>query len=376
MPPEPEGSAPQAEQTAEKETTTETPQAEVTSTTDPVMDAMGVDPDIQAQITPKAEEPKAETEPEKDESETSEAEQEEVERPETEPEEDEEEDEKEELKPVAESEKPDKRLKRINRLTRQRNEAREQAEKAEKREQELIARLEKLEGKKEQEEHAAPIGTGRLSHIKDEESLSKEVAKANAIIEWCDINPNGANDDKGEFIEPEQVAAMRRNSEKVILNAPERRDQIRTFTSAKSKFDALAREELPEMFDRATQEYQWAANLKSQFPWIKEIPQGEYSIGLLVEGIKAREARIKRNGEKPKEAKPRDISPRAFEPRVPIAPHTANPPSREVRPSPKTKQNEAMADLIKDPDGSAESLARVFAADEEAEPSGRKMAKV
>jgi hypothetical protein len=84
-------------------------------------------------------------------------------------------------------------------------------------------------------------------------------------------------------------------------------------------------------------------------------------VGTYLEGQKKLQDKINtaRNGQPQKQH--RDIDERVFTtPRVPIAPHSPEPPSRESKPSSQKRYNEAMSRLIQDPDGSPENLASVF----------------
>jgi hypothetical protein len=290
-----------------------------------VMDHLGIPPELQAQIAPAAE--TAATTPAEEQGE-----QREEQGAETETDEDEEEEQEQEQEEKSEGQRPDKRDKRINRLTRQKHELTEQLDTA-------VSELEKLREERQSQtaatEQSIPIGRGRLSHIATERELGQEIAKAEAVIEWCDANTEGATTgegDKEKFISPEEVTKWRREAEKIVLIAPNRRDEIRTFNSTRTHFDGLAQQAWPELFDKGTKEYQLASSILNEFPTIKTSPQAKYAVGLVIEGMRALQGRAqgaegkgqRQNGEKTR----RDISPRAFEPRVPIAPHTANPPSR------------------------------------------------
>jgi hypothetical protein len=119
----------------------------------------------------------------------------------------------------------------------------------------------------------------------------------------------------------------------------------------------------PELFDKSTPEHQAAAQLLQQYPNIRSSPQANYAAGLVIEGVRSLMARLQAaNGQQPAKAT-RDIDPRVFStPRIPIAPNSPEPPSREAKPSSQKILNQAMNKLANDPDGSSDSLAAAFAA--------------
>jgi hypothetical protein len=199
-----------------------------------------------------------------------------------------------------------------------------------------------------------PVGADPLGHIWSETDLDKEVKHARGLRQFCITHANGVEDDKGVFHSPEEIAEWRAGEQ---------------FSQAKSHFDGLARQEWPELFDQKTPEYQRAAAMLRELEGPNGAAMLNYCLGLAIEGMKARDARklaaagSNGNGADKRKA---DLDQRFLRPRVPAAPHTANPPSRAVEPSSKKQVNEAMKDLVADPDGGADALARVFAARSEA----------
>jgi phage host-nuclease inhibitor protein Gam len=259
--------------------------------------------------------------------------------------------------------KVDKRQKRINRLTRQKAQLETQLDSA-------VSELEQYrqalaQQRPGQTPQPVPSANQRLAHISDEVSLNQEIAKATSVIEWCDANADGltteGQDGTEKYHAPEQIAKWRREAEKVVLDAPQRRDEIRTFGVARNQYDQIAQQVWPELFDKSTAEHQAAAQLLAQYPAIRGTPQANYAAGLVIEGVRSLMARLQQaNGQQPAKAH-RDIDERAFTtPRVPIAPHSPEPPSREAKPSSQRQLNQAMDKLANDPDGSSESLAEAF----------------
>jgi hypothetical protein len=340
-----------------------------------LMDFLDIPPEVQERIAAKAqgEKPSSDNtppdpnkpEPPAEKPADKPAEQHEAEEEEEEDEEEEEREPEEEVKPAAQGEKPDKRQKRINRLTRKLHTTETQLDTA-------LRNLEELQGRvkeREQTEESVPIGTGPLSYITTERQLNQELAKAEPTIEFCDANPDGVTiQENGEdkFIAPETILQWKRKAERVVRNAPTRRLELRDFTAERNHFDGLAGQLWPELFDKSTETYQTAQNILELFPAVKTSSRANYALGLVIEGARALEAKAaKHSGNGAPKKQHRDISERAFEPRVPLAPEAPEPPSREAVPSSHKKLNEAMSNLVKDSDGSADSVAAVFAAREE-----------
>jgi hypothetical protein len=290
-----------------------------------------------------------------------------------------EEPEEEEEEPAAQQQeeppKVDKRQKRINRLTRQKSELAAKLDAAAAEREELRKKLEQFEGK--QQQPIVPTGIGRLGWISSEQQLAQEYAKAQGVMDWCDQNPQGATVGEGEnekYYDPETIAGWRREAEKLVMTAPMRREELRQYSTARNYYDGLVKQAWPELLDQTTQDYQIAEAIRQQYPVLRHLPQGDYVVGLLVEGAKSLDARNAKNGQQPPKQH-RDIDERAFAPRVPLSPHTANPPTRTAAPSSKQRLNEAMDNLIKDPDGSETSVAAAFGALDAARPHQRPTAK-
>jgi hypothetical protein len=285
--------------------------------------------------------------------------------------------------PAAEAPKLDKRQKRINRLTRQKNEALEKLDLAVGQIQELQGQLQQFTQQGRKPGAGMPSVDSPLGNIVSETDLDKEVKSAQANLAWCDLNSEGVTNEHGEYIKdqtgreltPEVVAEFRRANEQKILFAPQRRTEIQRFDVARRAWDERTVSYWPELADAKSPEYQSLVELLNSYPILQMLPQGNYAAGLMIEGAKVVMAKEnqKKNGRQPV-IPHRDISERAFGPRVPIAPSVPNPPSRTVTPSSRQQLNEAMSSLVKDSDGSAESLSKVFGALDKtrtARPSGR-----
>jgi len=356
-------STPAPTQGQDKQPTTTTQSEEQKPPGESLMDFLDIPKDVQSQIALPKEVPS----PAESDSKPTEVQKQEQEQKQEHEEEDEEEDEEETPQPdtAAQAQKPDKRQKRINRLTRKLHSTEAQLDSALQNLQKAQAILQEKQGSAEQ---PLTIGTGPLAYVTNEAQLNQEIEKAEAIIEFCDANPNGVTTGEGDrerFIDPDEIAQWKRRSERVTRNAPNRRDEIRSFNAQKQYYDGLAQQIWPELFDRSSEEYQVAQALLKKFSSVKNTPEAAYAVGLVVEGARSLERKSAGNGAKPKVR--RDISERVFEPRVPLAPTVPEPPTREGKPSSQKRLNEAMSRLVNDPDGGVENLANVFAAREAAD---------
>lgn len=264
--------------------------------------------------------------------------------------------------------------KRIDRITRQREEARQEAER-------LKAELEKVQQQPDTQTEANvnnAVATGALSNVRNERDLNQVVSKAQSLLDWCDANPDGVTTGEGDnqrFIEPTEIASWRRNAERTLLNAPQKRQEIRDFTAVRQSWDAQAQTEFPELFNKESEDYAAATQLVRAAPWVAALPEANYVLGVMVLGQKTLQSRratnvSKGNGHAAAAAEPNPDIPPALTPearrlraQVPLAPVAPRPPSADGSAAGRTKRvTDAMQQLAADPDGSARSLANAFAA--------------
>lgn len=378
----------QPQSAVDKPETTTQSEGQSLSDANAVMDLLDIPPELQDQIAPKAiskepetDVPETETKTEEETPEVEGKKKKEEAKPEEESDEDdaegEEDEEKEEEKPA--EQKIDKRQKRINRLTRARSRLEGQVDEISAERDELKAKLESFEKKT-----AAPVATIPQvgPWMPDQETadtysdLSQKKIAAEARVKWCNAHSDGVNiveNGQQKFMEPDEIASLRSEANMVLMEVnPEikviEREAKQAFKQHKVTFDNAAYEFWPDLADKKTPDYQEAQSIMKEFPTIAATPAGLYYVGLAIEGKRSLEAKLAakkngKNGTKPR----RDIDPKVFTtPRVPIAPHTAEPPTRESVPSSSKKITEATNSFMADQDGSAESLARVFQARDEA----------
>jgi hypothetical protein len=244
----------------------------------------------------------------------------------------------------------------------------------------MQAQLEQFGAAAQQNAFAAPKGNnGVLAAARTEQELDQMVTLARATRELVRKNPNGIQEGEGDaakFYPPEDLHDWDSRALEVITEAEGRRRELREFRTMRSTADAAARAILPEMFDRDSKEFQAGVALVNQFPGLREHPNANEALAYLLRGIRAVEEdgktpnaqRRTPNGENGNGAK-RAIDERAFGPRVPLAPHTSGPSNggsaRNGGPangSSRKQLKQATDSLLADADGSASSLANVFAA--------------
>lgn len=277
---------------------------------------------------------------------------------------------------AAESQGPDNRVirklqKRINRLTRQKSERDSQIDTLFQQVTDLKGKAEKQNG--DADKAAVPSAGGWLPNVTNERQLDQEVSKARDLVEWCNENAEGVTSGEGDnqkFVSPKEIAGWKTRAEMVLIGAEPRRRELREFSSNRDKYDVLAKQAWPELFDNSTEEYQLGQSLLEANPELKLRVDRNYALGLLLEGVKSLHGRVQAaakqvaangNGNAVRTGR-RDIDPRAFEARVPLAPGGPEAPTREVVPSSHKKLNEAMTQLVADPDGSVSSLANALGA--------------
>ena len=329
---------------------------------------------MQDQLAPKAEQKTEPVEAEKpEETKAEDAKQEEPDEEEEAGEESEEE--KQEQPP----QKIDKRLKRINRLTRQKSELEEKIDQQSSRISELTDKLTRFEKQ-------APVGTVPKvgPWMPDRETadqygdLSQKKVLAKAKLEWCEKHRDGVTiveNGQEKFVDPSEVSSWKVDAQESLMEinpqiAIIEREAKQTFKQQKQGYDQLAVQFWPALADKSSEEFQLAQSILKEYPATAASPSANYAVGLLIEGMKSiKEKAEKLNGKSPPAPGPkhRDIDERVFTtPRVPIAPHTPEPPTRESKSSSQKQLDEATNSFMNDPDGGVESLAKVFQAREAA----------
>ncbi len=280
---------------------------------------------------------------------------------------------------------------RLGKARRQKERLETALEQAERERDELKA---KLEGDARQQGPQAPPSKGALGQVTNEADLNRWVSEAETAVDWCDENAEGTTVGEGEsakFISPEEVAKYRRQAEKIVLHAPERRLQIRdslqTVTVATNHFNGQAKERYPWLFQPESREYAEAMQLMqtepavqlalSQNPGFQQSPARNLLLGYVITGMKASRG----NAQPGAEPLNPDLPPSLVRKHPPLAPVTAGPPSRSAAPNGTKRVAEAMQTVVTQ-GGDRESLMAAIRARREAgslgntAANGRKLAAV
>jgi hypothetical protein len=154
-------------------------------------------------------------------------------------------------------------------------------------------------GQQRQQVPAGPRSGGILGGVRSEQQLDQMVSEAESLIDLVAANPDGWTEgegDKAVFHPPEELKAWDREAQKIARGAEGRRRQLREFQSQRSTFDNAARTEWPELFKTDSKEYQAGVRLVQEMPFLAEHPGGNFAIGIMLEGYKARNARLQAKG--------------------------------------------------------------------------------
>ncbi len=283
---------------------------------------------------------------------------------------------------------------RLGKARRQKERLETALEQAERERDELKAKLEGDARKEQPQGPQAPPSKGVLGQVTNEAELNRWVSEAATAVDWCDENAEGTTVGDGEdakFIAPEEIAKYRRQAEKIVLHAPERRLQIRdslqTETVALNHFNGQAKERYPWLFQPESREYAEAMQLMqtepavqlvlAQNPEFQQSPARNLLLGYVITGMKASRASAQPGAE---QLNP-DLPPSLVRKHPPLAPVTAGPPSRSAAPNGTKRVAEAMQTVVTQ-GGDRESLMAAIRARREAgslgntAANGRKLAAV
>jgi hypothetical protein len=202
----------------------------------------------------------------------------------------------------------------------------------------------------------APVSKGLLGHVTNEQQLAQLEDQTNANIDWCDKNADGVTVGEGtaaRFVEPSEISRYRREMEKILLQAPRRRQEIRDAVGqrmqAVQRYDTIAREEAPDLWDPKSegskqlaqigQEDEVIQGFMRRNPDIANDPAINVLLTRYVQGYLAR-------GNKAERPLNPDLPPSLVRKHPPLAPVTAGPPSRSAAPNGTKRMSEAMQDVL------------------------------
>lgn len=183
------------------------------------------------------------------------------------------------------AEAPTKVQQRIDKLVAQRHELTEQLD-------DLKAQLAAAQA---QAEAKPPVVTldpdNPLSSITDPSALETEIAKAQAVLDWCDENPDGGTvtvAGEERHYDADAVKQVRRNARELVRAAPRQKEYLeiraQTLPEAKAFY--------PDFFKSGTTAHSFLQATLKQYPFITKIPGWELVVGDAFEGQRLRQARI------------------------------------------------------------------------------------
>ncbi len=199
----------------------------------------------------------------------------------------------EQIKQLEESLSKNSMLKRINKLTAQKKEAQEKLEQA------------KAESEPKEEIVQADMSSP-VADIFDPEELDKQATQIEELLDWSVeslMNEDQYDDDGNEYLAEkdgkkytrEQLKAIRLNAKNALGKDGFIAGQ-KKFIAQKNQSDSLAAQTF-DFFKEGNQEstefqvYQSIMQDQTMSKWFNQMPNGNYMIGLMIEGEKALKAR-------------------------------------------------------------------------------------
>ncbi len=135
-----------------------------------------------------------------------------------------------------------------------------------------------------------PSGVSPLANIDSVQGLVKLEQEAKQAIRFAEDAIEEIRDggQPPEGWTKQSLREVLRNARVTLEDQiPQRRD----FLSARNQMQQRAYEVLPFMKDQASSDYKAAQAIYQRHPFLRNIPEGDFTVGLIVEGIKAVEAR-------------------------------------------------------------------------------------
>lgn len=217
---------------------------------------------------------------------------------------------------------------------------------------EMEARLNELEASIKQREVAepppAPIANGPqpLANISDFNQLGKLQQQAKEAVRWAEEQLD--REDLGDgvqvgnevFDRPKLKAIVRQAKITLEDHIPARNQ----FLVAKQQAQQLAHQEFPFLKDRSTPEYQQAQAAMREYPWLANLPNADWIVGVQIEGMKAIEARkaaAKAKAEAPTKPKVAPPPPKPTSDQTAVSSGSVN--TSRVPVGTAAKQNQAIA---------------------------------
>lgn len=173
---------------------------------------------------------------------------------------------------------------------------------------ELDANLKRLEAEKTQPPPAPmPKGTMPLSDIQDLDALAKHKQQAKEAVRWAEEQLD--RDDLGEGVQVGNEVFDRARLKGIMKAAkmtledhiPAREEFLKTRQQVSQQAMSL----FPFLQDKTSEEFQMAVAAYRANPWLQDLPNADFIVGVQVEGLKALKARTAAKAKSEEKPKPK-----------------------------------------------------------------------
>lgn len=138
-----------------------------------------------------------------------------------------------------------------------------------------------------------PSGAPILANITDVNGLVQLQQQAKEAVRWAEEQLDREDIDQGVQLEgktltKQDIKGIMRNAK---LTLEDHIPQRYNFLVARQQSYAKAAEQFPWMKDKTSPEYVEAQNAYRQYPWLANLPDADFVVGVQIEGMKALKAR-------------------------------------------------------------------------------------
>ena len=256
--------------------------------------------------------------------------------------------------------------KRINKMTARSKEAEERAKRAEEQLTELQQEVETY--RMAAEAPVARSDDGPLGNINTVQQLRDEKKKWLNVKHWCEEHSEGGsyNDENGKevYIEQSEVQRAKRDAEThLMVNIPEREEQIKEYNKKETRFNEPVYNLFPEWKDPKSSFYKQAMEIAGAVPEVKRLPHWRGIVTAQMVGLQQIQKMM--NGKTPKKnAKKESPPPVSVRSSSAPAPARGTPAERAASTADTAFYDEGSTDY-----GSADALQQMFAAKRKARQS-------
>ncbi len=187
-----------------------------------------------------------------------------------------------------------------------------------------------------------PTGAPVLANIDTVQALMKLETEAKQAVRFAEDAIESIRDGEAppQGWDKASLREVMRNARKTLEDEiPQRRE----FLTTRHQMQQKAYEVLPFMNDNSSADYKAAQLIYQRHPFLRQIPEGDFTVGLIVEGIKAVESRQRASTEKKPDA-PEKKLPVISKPRASGDQTAVSESGGATRTTPGTSKEKAMAD--------------------------------